>query len=321
MFMDLILMDEIARGGSGGVIASWFLANNIALPQILAHGSPELKDEICRAVITGKKTIALAVTEPWGGSDVARLRCTATRDGDFYVVNGEKKFITAGMKASWLTTAVRTDPKAKGMGGISVLAIDTKLPGVTIRRQKTQGWWCSSTTYITFENVRVPVDHLIGKEGMGFKYVMENFNHERFAAIVFTTRGCRSMIEESIRFARVRETFGKKLIENQVIRHKIANMAMQTEAVYAMAEQIAYHMEQKAPHAEVGPKIALAKVMATRTFEMCAREASQILGGNSFVRGGHGERIERLYREVRVAAIGGGSEEIMIDFIMRMSKL
>eukprot|EP00760_Papus_ankaliazontas_P002907 PhM_4_TR11326/c1_g1_i1/m.51687 len=321
MFMDLILLSEIGRGASGGTLASFFLATNIALPPVLNHGSKMLKDKVARDAITGKTTLALAVTEPWGGSDVARIRCTAVRDGDHFIVNGEKKFITAGSKAAYLTTAVRTDPNAQGMEGVSLLLIDAKLPGVTIVRQKTMGWWCSSTTYITFENVRVPADHVIGQLNNGFRYIMENFNHERFAGIVFAIAGCRVCIEESIRFARVRKTFGKRLIDSQVIRQKIGHMAIQTEALHALSEQIAFQMQNNVPHTDVGPLLAGTKVLVTKHLEFCAREACQILGGNSFVRGGHGERIERLYREVRVAAIGGGSEEVMMDLAMRGSKL
>ena len=321
MFMDMIYLYEMGRCGSGGLMASWFFTANIGLPPVLNHGSRALRDRVCRNVITGKEIIALAVTEPWGGSDVANLRSVAVSDGSDYIINGEKKFITSGMTAQYLTAAIRTDPSKKGMNGISLILIETNMPGVTRRKIKTQGWWAGNTAYITFENVRVPKTNLIGKEGKGFKYIMENFNHERFAACVFAASSAHQLIQESIKFARVRHTFGKPLIEAQVIRHKLAEMSARVESHYAWCEQIAYMMQSGAPHIDVGSRIALCKVQGTKLVEFCAREASQILGGNSYARGGHGEFVERIYREVRVGAIGGGSEEILNDLGMRLAKL
>lgn len=320
-FMDFIYLYEMGKCGSGGVMASWFFTASIALPPILHHGSQAMRERVCRDVITGKSIIGLAITEPWGGSDVANLRTTAVDMGDHYVVNGEKKFITSGLTAKYLTTAVRTDPSKKGAAGISLLLIETDLPGVTRKKIKTQGWWAGNTTYITFESVKVPKANLIGKLNEGFRYIMENFNHERFAACVMSGSAAHKCIEHSIKFARVRETFGKRLIDHQVIRHKLGDMAMRTEAHFAWCEQIAYQLDKNCPHVDIGPRIALCKVNGTRLMGFCAREASQILGGNSYARQGHGAPIERLYREVLVNSIGGGSAEIMIDQGMKMSNL
>jgi acyl-CoA dehydrogenase len=321
MFMDLIHLYEVAGGGSGGISASWSFTMSIALPMVVHHGSPALKERVAKPVIAGDAVIALAVTEPWGGSDVANVRTTAVEDGDFYIVNGEKKFITSGMTANFFTTAVRTYATKTGMAGLSVLIIDANSPGITRTKIKTQGWWAGNTAYITFENVRVPKANLVGREGHGFRYIMENFNHERWAAVVMCSAGMHKLIEESVKYARGRKTFGKALIENQVIRQKIAMMAMRAEATFAVSEQLAYFMETGVPAADVAARIALAKVQATQSLEFCAREASQILGGNSYMRGGPGATVERQYREVRVAAIGGGSEEILLDFAVRSSKL
>jgi acyl-CoA dehydrogenase len=280
-----------------------------------------MKQTVGREIITGKAIVALAVTEPWGGSDVANVRTTAVRDGDFFIVNGEKKFITSGMTAKYFTTCVRTDPSKKGMAGLSVLLIEADSPGVGKRKIETQGWWAGNTAYITFENVRVPAKNVIGQVGNGFLYIMENFNHERFAACVGNAAKCQMLIREAVQYARGRHTFGKPLIENQVIRQKIAQMAMRAECAFSLVEQLAYFMETKCPHRDVASRIALCKVYGTQAMEFCAREASQILGGNSYMRGGPGEIVERAYREVRVNAIGGGSEEILTDFSMRASKL
>jgi len=316
-FHDLILVDELSRCGAGGVLWAVFLSFGIALPPILNVGSQYLKDKVARDIITGKKIMALAVSEPYAGSDVSGLRTTAVREGDHYIVNGEKKFITSGMKADYYTVAVRTG--GEGMGGVSLLLIERDTPGVTPRRMKTQGWWISNTAYITFENVKVPVKNLIGKENDGFKSIMYNFNHERFVLAATSNRYARVCLEDAWKYAKVRVAFGKPLIEQPVIRQKLAEMARQVESTHALLEQIAFQMKSKVPDMRLGGIIALTKVQATKTFEFCAREASQILGGNSCIRGGKGERIERLYREVRTNAIGGGSEEILLDLAIRQS--
>jgi len=167
----------------------------------------------------------------------------------------------------------------------------------------------------------VPIKNLIGTENMGFIAIMLNFNHERLTGIIMTNRGSRNMIEDSIAYARVRNTFGQRLIDHQAIRHKIAEMAYRVEAVHAVLEQVAYQIKQGVNPRLIGGPIALLKVQATKTAEFCAREASQILGGNSYLRSGPGARVERTYREIRVGAIGGGSEEVMLDLAMRQAKL
>ena len=320
-FMDLIYLYEMGQTGAGGIMASWFLTGNIALPPVINHGSKELKDRVARDVVTGKAVMALAITEPWAGSDVANLRCSAVEDGDSFVINGEKKFITSGLTAQYFTVACRTDPTKHGHNGISLILVEATRPGIDRKKIKTMGWWAGNTSYITFENVRVPKSNLIGELNHGFRYIMENFNHERFVACVGAACGGHKAIRECIKFARVRKTFGKRLIDHQAIRHKIADMAMRTEAHFAWCEQMAYFMKNKAPEVDLGSRVALAKVNGTLLLEFCAREACQILGGNSYARQGHGQSIERMYREVRVTAIGGGSEEIMRDLGMRMSKL
>jgi len=284
-----------------------------------ASRQPVYQRQVARDCITAKKIIALAITEPGAGSDVANIETTAKRDGDYYIINGNKKFITSGMKADFYTVAVRTG--GEGLTGVSLVLIERNTPGFRQRRMKTQGMWCSNTAFLSFDDCRVPVKNLIGKENQGFKLIMLNFNHERFAGAMGAVRGCRVCLEDSISYAQQRKTFGKRLIDHQVIRHKIADMARMTEATHAMAEQICFQMNNHADEITTGRNIALFKVQATRTLEFCAREASQILGGNSQLREGKGERIERTYREVRTSAIGGGSEEIMLDLAMRMSKL
>lgn len=316
-FHDLILNDEMARGPAPppfGIVT-------MGLPPIIKLGSNRIKDMILPDVITGKKQIALCISEPWAGSDVANIRTTATRDptGQFYLVNGEKKYITCGMKAKYFTVAVRTGEP--GMFGISLLLIDAESAGVMRRPLKTQGGWWSPPAYISFENVKVPVENIIGNENEGFQAIMLNFNHERFVIAVGANRAARICIEEAINYARSRRTFGRRLIDHQVLRHKVSDMVGKVEAVHALLEQIAFQMEQNVPNLAIGSLCAVAKVMASQTFEFCAREASQIMGGASYLREGKGAVVEAAYREVRGTAIPGGSEEIMKDLGMKLSRL
>lgn len=300
-------------GLSGGLV--------IGLPPVMHFGSDDLKSRIVPPCLSGDKVICLAITEPWGGSDVANLQTTAvkTPDGKHYVVNGEKKWITNGVFADYFTVAVRTG--GPGMGGVSLLLVE-RGPGVTTKQMNCMGVWASGTTYITFEDVLVPVENLIGKENKGFKYIMHNFNHERWGICVQSNRFARVCMEEAIKFAQRRRAFGKPLIEQPVIRAKIAEMGRQVMATHAAIEDLTYQF-QKMPKLmqplALGGHTALLKVQCTKTFEFCAREAAQILGGASYTRDGQGSAVERLYREVRAYAIPGGSEEIMQDLGVRMS--
>jgi len=208
------------------------------------------------------------------------------------------------------------------MNGVSVLLIERDFGGVTTRKMDCQGVWSSGTTYVTFEDVKVPVENLIGKENQGFKVVMTNFNHERIGIIIQCVRFSRVCYEESMKYAHKRRTFGKKLIDHPVIRLKLAHMARQIEATYNWLENVIYQcnmMNETEAMLKLGGAIAGLKAQSTTTFEFCAREASQIFGGLSYSRGGQGAKVERLYRDVRAYAIPGGSEEIMLDLSIRQS--
>ncbi|KAF4676943.1 hypothetical protein FOL47_004185 [Perkinsus chesapeaki] len=319
---DLVITDELANCGAGGVIASCFVSLAIGLPPLIAGGlagGSQLTSRLVREVVQGEKILALAVTEPYAGSDVANIQTKAVLqpDGQHYIVNGVKTFITSGPWADYFTTAVHIE----GDSGVSLLLIDRSLPGVSTTRLATQGWKTSGTARITFDDVKVPCDMLIGRRGHGFKAIMHNFNHERLMLSIQSTRYARICMEDAIRYAKSRRTFGKRLIDHQVIRHKISEMARSVLATHYYIENIAIQWP-KSTQLELAGKVALLKVQATKTFEFCAREASQILGGRSYLQGsGPGARVERLYREVRVNAIGGGSEEIMLDLAARQARL
>lgn len=308
LFHSLIVSEELARAGSGGLIAG-LMTHGIGLPPVIALGPDELKARIAPPVLSGDKIIALCVTEPSGGSDVANLKTRAKRDGDGYIVNGEKTLITSGCRADYLTAAVRTG--GDGAGGLSFLLIEADQPGISRTPLKKMGWWMSDTASIHFDDVRVPASNLIGALNGGFAGIVTNFNMERLSMATQAIAFSRVCIEDAANWARERHTFGKPLSKHQVIRHKLAEMVRQVHASSAFLDNCAWRvMRGRSPVAE----LSLLKVQATRTMEFCAREAMQILGGAGFVRG---QRIERIYREVRVMAIGGGSEEIMLDLAAR----
>jgi alkylation response protein AidB-like acyl-CoA dehydrogenase len=313
-FYEQIMWDEFSRAGGGQVYGQADI-DSMALPPILKFGSDYLKEKVCRGVVTGRKHIALAISEPYAGSDVAGIRTTAVRDGDFYIVNGTKKWITGGLFADFFTVAVRTG--GQGMGGVSLLLLEKGMPGIHVRKMETQFDTCHNTTFITLEDVRVPAVNIIGAENMGFMIIMTNFNHERFLIATRSTRGCRMLYEASIKYAMERETFGKKLITHQIIRYKLAEMVRMIEALQDFLDKVTYLLSAGVPEIKLGGHCALLKVQASKTLEYCAREASQIFGGNSIVKEGKGKLVERAYRDVRSSAIPGGSEEILLDFSMR----
>jgi acyl-CoA dehydrogenase len=311
-FMKIVVSQELARAGAGGISAS-LMSHTIGSPPIARAARPEIKARVLPEVLSGKKISALAITEPSGGSDVANLRTRARRDGDHYVVNGEKTFITSGMRADYLTVAVRTG--GEGAGGVSLLLIEGDTPGLSRTKLKKMGWWASDTATLHFDECRVPAENLIGEEGQGFKLIMQNFNSERIGMAASCTAYARVCLDEAIAYAKERKTFGKPISQHQVIRHKLVDMAQRVAASQAMLELLAWRLGQgESPVAE----ICMMKNQATQTMAFCASEAVQIFGGAGFMRG---VKVERIYREVKVNAIGGGTEEIMKDLASRQMGL
>jgi len=322
-FHEFICVDEMARTGSCGIMMGLSGGIALGLPPVLRFGSDELKQRVVPGCLKGDKIICLTITEPTAGSDVANIKCRAERtpDGQHFVVNGEKKWITNGCWADYFTVAVSTGEEGAGAKGLSMLLIE-RSPGVATRRMNCSGAWCSGTTYVTFEDVKVPVGNLIGREGKGFSQMMSNFNHERIIVSIMASRFARVCLEEAVAFATKRKTFGKQLIQHQVIRWKIGEMMRQVEATHSWLEHLCFNvqkMEKPEADMKLGGMTALAKVQCTKVFEYCARESAQIFGGLAYTRGGQGEKVERMNREVRAMAVPGGSEEIMLDLGVKQS--
>lgn len=311
-FAALAITDELTRPGSGGLIAG-LMSHGIGLPPIINLGSEALKQKVAPGVIAGEQICALAVTEPGGGSDVANLSTKARREGDRYIVDGSKTFITSGMRADWITTAVRTG--GPGMGGVSLLVIPGDAPGLSRTKLDKMGWWCSDTATLYFDGCEVPAENLVGPENAGFMGIMSNFNNERMMLAAMALGFSRVCFDEATAWAKQRETFGKPLVRHQVIRHKLVDMATAIRALACSLDDLAWRIDQgEVPVAEV----CMVKNQATQCVELCAKEAVQILGGGGFIRGA---KSERIYRETKVLSIGGGAEEIMKELAARQMGL
>jgi acyl-CoA dehydrogenase len=303
--------EEFARAGVGGVSASLF-SHTIGAPPIAAAGSDELKRRVLPAILSGEKISALCITEPSGGSDVANLRTKAIRDGSDFVVDGEKTFITSGMRADYYTVAVRTG--GAGAGGVSLLLVERDRPGFTRTELKKMGWWCSDTATLSFDAVRVPAANLIGEENAGFRAIMRNFNAERLSMAAGAVGFAQACLDDALDWARQRQTFGRPLVGHQAIRHKLVDMQARVHAARALLYDTAWKLGEAPREPVLVAQLAMLKNVATDTMQYCADAAVQVLGGAGFVRG---TRAERVYREAKVMQIGGGSTEIMKDLAAR----
>lgn len=307
LFAKVAASEELMRCGSGGLVAG-LGSLDIGLPPVVKWARPEVRERVVPAVLRGEKIMALAVTEPSGGSDVANLKTRAVRDGDHYRVSGSKTFITSGVRADYYTVAVRTG--GEGFAGISLLLVEKGTAGFSVgRKLKKMGWWASDTAELFFDGCRVPAENLIGVENAGFACIMANFQSERLALAVMANMTAQLALEESLRWAREREAFGKPIGKFQVLRHRLAEMATQLE----VSREFTYRQAAKmAAGKSVIKEISMAKNFATDVADRLTYDAVQVLGGMGYMRE---SLVERLYRDNRILSIGGGSREIMNEII------
>jgi acyl-CoA dehydrogenase len=304
----------MAAGGSTGLQASLF-THSISTPHIIESGNIDLIDRYVRPTLAGEMIGSLGITEPGGGSDVANIRTRAVRDGDHFVVNGAKTFITSGVRADFITTAVRTGDE--GHGGISLLVIEKGTPGFTVGRSlRKMGWHCSDTAELSFEDVRVPVGNLVGDENAGFYYIAQQFVGERINLATQAYATAQRAIDLAVAYAKERETFGKPLITRQVIRHKLVEMHSRTAAARALTRGVA---ERAVDAPKSDPTLILdavvAKNQAVACVEYVVHEAVQIFGGMGYMRE---SEIDRHYRDARILGIGGGATEVMKDLAAKL---
>jgi acyl-CoA dehydrogenase len=310
IFFKIAASEELMRAGSGG-LAAGLGSLDIALPPIVRHGTADQKERFVKPVLAGEKVAALGITEPGGGSDVARLRTTAARDGDVYVVNGSKTFITSGCRADQVTCAVRTG--GEGAHGISFLVIEKGTPGFsTSPKLRKMGWWASDTAELFFDDCRVPTANRIGEENQGFYIIMENFQAERLSLAVMANMTAELALEEALHYAREREAFGRPLTGFQVTRHKLAELATLVEVSREYTYRVAARVDAGRDQVK---EVSMAKNFACSVSNRATYEAVQIFGGFGFMRG---YLVERLYRDNRVLSIGGGTTEIMNEIISKL---
>jgi acyl-CoA dehydrogenase len=303
----LVAEELILAGGSSGVCAG-LLTHGIAAPHIARHGSAALVDRIVRPTLRGELIGSLGITEPGTGSDVAAITTRAVRDGDDYVVTGAKTFITSGVRADYVTTAVRTG--GPGHRGLSLLLVETDRPGVGRTRLRKMGWHCSDTATITYDEVRVPATNLVGAEGSGFRQIMERFATERLSLAVQAYATAQRCVDLTIAWARGRETFGAPLSSRQVVRHRIAQMARRAVVARTYVRDVLARYE--AGSDDLVAELAMAKNTAVEACDWVVDQAVQLHGGAGYL---HGVEVERHYRDARILGIGGGANEIMDEVI------
>jgi acyl-CoA dehydrogenase len=307
----LVAAEEVVLQGRSVGTAAGLGSHGIALPPIRLLGTEEQKRRFIPPVLRGERIAALAITEPSGGSDVAGLQTRAVRDGDHYIVNGSKTFITSGCRADLVTVAVRTG--GPGHGGVSLLVVEKGTPGFSVSQKlRKTGWWASDTAELSFADCRVPAANLLGAEGQGFTAIMMNFASER----IFLAGQCVAIAElayrEAVAWARQRRAFGKSLTGFQVIRHKLADMATRIAAARALTGEVAARHARGEPVTQL---CAMAKNTATDMVTFVCDQAVQIHGGYGYMREC---LVERLYRDARLYPIGGGTREIMNEIIAKV---
>jgi len=311
-FMHIAFTEEMIRSGSVG-LASGLGSHSIAMPPVLNLGTEEQKQRFLVPVLAGKKIAALGITEPNAGSDVANIRTRAVRDGEHYIVNGAKTFITSGCRANFITTAVRTG--GPGYKGISLLMIDSATPGFSVAKKiRKMGWHASDTAELSFVDCRVPAENILGGEGQGFLGIMINFQNERLALAVMAHAVAELALEESVKYAKTREAFGRTLSGFQVTRHKLVDMATRIEAAKQFNYRVAAKMEAGQ---DALREVSMAKNFACEVCDKVVFDAVQIHGGYGYARE---YLVERLYRDSRILSIGGGTTEIMKEIISKVSQ-
>jgi acyl-CoA dehydrogenase len=305
----IVTEELLSAGASGGLLAS-LMTHGIALPHIIGSGNADLVDRYAKPTLAGELIGSLAVTEPDAGSDVAAIRTRAVRDGDSYVVNGAKTFITSSTRADFVTTIVRTgdDPHR----GLSVIVVDTDTSGFSVtRRLDKMGWLCSDTGELSYVDVRVPAANLVGAEGSGFIQVAQNFASERLGLAVHAYAMAARALDLTIDYVRQRVAFGQPLIAKQVVQHKLVEMKRAVEVSRVYTRHV---LERHVAGEQVFADAALAKNQCVETCEFVVNEAVQLHGGAGYMRG---TEVERHYRDARILGIGGGATEVMNDLIAK----
>ncbi|MEE9373439.1 MAG: acyl-CoA dehydrogenase family protein [Saprospiraceae bacterium] len=310
-FFDVVFNEELGRMNSGGFAITQQVVQYMSGPYILKYGSDSIKKKYLPGLIAGDLISSIGITEPSAGSDVQNIQTRAVKNGDHYVVNGSKTFITNGVYGDLVVTVVKTGAD-KGATGISLLVIEQKMEGVSTRKLKKLGWHCSDTAEMSFDNVKVPLENLIGEEGRGFYYLMNGLQLERICAMPAAVTACDKAIETSLQYMSERKAFGRSINKFQVLRHRIAQLAAEVEALRSFT----YHCCDMYNRGIYDVKLcSMLKIVGSELAEKVATQCLQFFGGYGFM---EDYPMARMYRDVRVGTIGGGTSEVMREILAKM---
>lgn len=308
----VIFAEELGRSSFGGFTASVLVHTDMSSPHISISGTEAQKARYLPDIIAGRRICAVAVTEPWAGSDVAGLRTKAVRDGDSWVLDGAKMFITNGVYGDIFIVAARTDPTAKGSRGISLFIVEKGTPGFTVARKLDKhGWLCSDTAELVFDNCRIPAENLLGQEGRGFHAVMNTFQNERLCIGGICAGEAGKAIELTLDYVRTRTAFGGTLWNLQGTRQKLAALVAKTAAARALTYQTAF---REAAGEDTSRDVSIIKAYAPEVLHEVVHGCLQLHGGTGYMRG---TPIERMARDARILMIGGGATEVLLEEVAK----
>lgn len=310
-FYTVVMLEEVSKVFSGGLAITAAVQTCMSTPYILHHGSDYLKEEFMRPAIAGEKIGCIGITEPGAGSDVQNIQTKAIKDGDYYIVNGSKTFITNGVYGHFVILVCKTNPSA-GAAGVSLLVLDLNSEGITKNKLKKLGWHASDTAELHFDNVKIPIKNLLGEEGKGFYYLMGGLQLERLAGSIMGYAACEGMLEYGIKYMSEREAFGKPINKFQVLRHRVAQLAAEIEVTkFYVLQTCRMHNEKKYAVKES----SISKLLASELADKTAYQVLQFFGGYGYM---EEYKIARAFRDSRIGTIGGGTSEIMREIIAKM---
>lgn len=311
IFYTVIFLEELQRVNSGGFAAAMWAHAYLAMTHVNTEGNEEIKEKYLAPSIAGEKIGCLCITEPFGGSDVAGMRSTAVKQGDTYVINGSKTFITNGIYSDYLVVAAKTNPELKGKG-MSIFIVDRDTPGISSTKLDKLGWRASDTGEIAFDNVVVPAGNLMGEENKGFGYIMQHFAFERLIMGINAHARAEYALEYTLEYMAERKAFGKSIDSFQALRHKIADMASEIE----MSKEFNYSVAQRLGSGEyVVKEASMSKLLSTKISDEVIYNCLQFLGGYGYM---EDYPLARLSRDSRLGPIGGGTSEILREIISKM---
>ena len=311
LFYTIIFLEELQKVNSGGFAAAMWAHAYLAMTHLKVEASHELKEKYLTPAIEGEMIGCLGISEPFGGSDVAGMKTTAVKKGDHYVINGSKTFITNGVYADFYVVAAKTDPE-KGNKGMSMFLLDKEFAGISANKLNKLGWRASDTAELAFDNVKVPVENLLGEEGLGFNYIMQHFALERLIMGVNAHARSEFALEYTMGYMQEREAFGRSLDKFQALRHTIAEMVSEVEVI----KEFNYATTQRLNDGEyVVKEASMSKLLATKISDEVMYKCLQMLGGYGYM---EDYPMARMFRDSRLGPIGGGTSEILKEIIAKM---